>query len=106
VVAVLAVGDAESMFFRRSGRSAGMSVAVYLRTRGLSASARSPVPALFFRVKKVREGMASVRRGFQLRARTRVQGYALDGGFRSRIGYVRSALGNAAVVVLTTGIRR
>lgn len=24
-----------------------MSVAVYLRTRGLSASARSPVPALF-----------------------------------------------------------
>jgi hypothetical protein len=43
VVEVLAV---ESMFFRSSGRSAGMSVAVYLRTRALSASARSPVPAL------------------------------------------------------------
>lgn len=35
-------------FFRRSGRSAGMSVAVYLRTRGPSASARSPVPALIY----------------------------------------------------------
>jgi hypothetical protein len=47
VVELLAVEGAESTFFRRSGRSAGMSVAVYLRTRGLSASARSPVPALF-----------------------------------------------------------
>jgi hypothetical protein len=47
VVEVLAVEGAESTFFRRSGRSAGMSVAVYLRTRGLSARARSPVPALF-----------------------------------------------------------
>ena len=46
-VEVLAVEGKESTFFRRSGRSAGMSVAVYLRTRGLSASARSPVPALF-----------------------------------------------------------
>ena len=44
------VEGAESRFFRRSGRSAGMSVAVYLRTRGLSASARSPVPALFIYV--------------------------------------------------------
>lgn len=48
VVDVLAVEGEESTFFRRSGRSAGMSVAVYLRTRGLSASARSPVPALFY----------------------------------------------------------
>ena len=42
VVEVLVVEGEESTFFRRSGRSAGMSVAVYLRTRGLSASARSP----------------------------------------------------------------
>jgi len=47
VVEVLAVEGAENTFFWRSGRSAGISVAVYLRTRGLSASARSPVPALF-----------------------------------------------------------
>lgn len=48
-VDVLVVEGEESTvaFFRRSGRRAGMSVAVYLRTRGLSASARSPVPALF-----------------------------------------------------------
>ena len=65
VIAVLVVGVTESRFFRRSGRSAGMSVAVYLRTRGLRARARSPVPALFFQVEKVREGMASVRRGFE-----------------------------------------
>ena len=48
VVEVLEVESTESTFFRRSGRSAGMSVAVYLRTRGLSASARSPVPALLY----------------------------------------------------------
>jgi hypothetical protein len=53
VVEVLAVEGAESTFFRRSGRSAGMSVAVYLRTRGLSASARSPVPALFYFMSRV-----------------------------------------------------
>jgi hypothetical protein len=41
------VEGAGSTFFRRSGRRAGMSVAVYLRTSGLSASARRPVPALF-----------------------------------------------------------
>jgi hypothetical protein len=48
VEVLLGVEGAESTFFRRSGRSAGISVAVYLRTRGLSASARSPVPALFY----------------------------------------------------------
>jgi hypothetical protein len=57
VVDALAAEGEESTFFRRSGRSAGMSVAVYLRTRGLSATARRPVPALFFilcRVDRVR----------------------------------------------------
>lgn len=53
VVEVLAVEGEESTFFRRSGRSAGISVAVYLRTRGLSANARSPVPALFYFMSKV-----------------------------------------------------
>ena len=40
--------NVEAKFLRRRGMSAGISVAVYLRTRGPSASARSPVPALVF----------------------------------------------------------
>jgi hypothetical protein len=74
---------AESRFFRRSGRSAGMSVAVYLRTRGLSASARSPVPALFVDV-----GLRIYECGWGesfLEIRTRVQECALDGASRSGI---------------------
>jgi len=48
VLVLVVVGDTGGVtFLRRRGRSAGMSVAVYLRTRGLSASATSPVPALF-----------------------------------------------------------
>jgi len=40
--------DTETKFLRRRGTRAGVSVTVYLRTRGPSASARSPVPALVF----------------------------------------------------------
>lgn len=58
------VEGAESRFFRRSGRSAGMSVAVYLRTRGLSASARSPVPALFIYLCRVEDIRVWMGRGF------------------------------------------
>jgi hypothetical protein len=78
-VTVTVDSEVESTFFRRSGRSAGVSVAVYLRTRGLSASARSPVPALFN--DNIRVWMGVV----YLEIRTRVQGCALDGAFRSGI---------------------
>lgn len=78
---------AESTFFRRSGRSAGMSVAVYLRTRGLSARARSPVPALFVDVGlKIYEcTMGGTFVGDMQCIRTRVRERALDGAFRSGI---------------------
>lgn len=94
---------AESRFFRRSGRSAGMSVAVYLRTRGPSASARSPVPALYFSCQV--EMWMMMGEVFFWRIRTRVQECALDGAFRSRIRQVGSTLGSAVVVILTTKIR-
>lgn len=82
-------------FFRRSGRRAGMSVAVYLRTRGLSASARSPVPALFiylFFMSDLMRGCVCVRdivyscgwgEGHFLEIRTRVQECEIDGAFHS-----------------------
>jgi hypothetical protein len=41
-----------------------------------------------------------------LEIRTRVQECALDGAFRSEIRQVESALGSAAVVILTTKTRR
>ena len=72
----VAVEGFESMFFRRSGRSAGMSVAVYLRTNGPSASARSPVPAL----SPAREGSETGvgRGGGYFAARTPVQEHVPD----------------------------
>jgi hypothetical protein len=80
------VEGAGSVFFRRSGRRAGMSVAVYLRTRGPSASARSPVPALFVDVGLRINGCGWERLLWEIySARTRVQECALDGAFRSGI---------------------
>jgi hypothetical protein len=40
VIVLVVVGGTESRFFRRSGRSTGMSVAVYLRARGPTPSER------------------------------------------------------------------
>jgi hypothetical protein len=51
LVPVVGGAGTERRFFRRRGRSAGMSVAVYLRAMGASARARRPVPALSWRYK-------------------------------------------------------
>ena len=84
-VDVLVVEGEESTvaFFRRSGRRAGMSVAVYLRTKGLSASARSPVPALFIFL--FMSGLRDIQymSVHFLETRTQVQECELDGAFRS-----------------------
>jgi len=81
LVPVVGGAGTERRFFRRRGRSAGMSVAVYLRAMGARASARRPVPALSWRNKE--EVVSSMLRlgacgeVFEA-ARTRVRECALD----------------------------
>lgn len=88
-----------------------MSVAVYLRTRGPSASAIRPVPALFLfdvglRIYTEGRGEKSFFKVYKLEfLRTRVRECVLDGAFRCGIRWVGSALGSVAVVVLTTKTR-
>ena len=82
VVGVGGVEDTETKFLQRRGMSAGMSVAVYLRARGPSATARSPVPALVFHGSEVSTMMHVGENlgmcGGGLEARTRVRECALD----------------------------
>ena len=79
---VVGGANVEAKFLRRRGMSAGVSVAVYLRTRGPSASARSPVPALMFHGSEV-STMKHILGEFgnakgSLESRTRARECALD----------------------------